>query len=122
MEYEDRIVVFLDVLGFSNFKSKLSDENSKELDKLIIKAKELEVIDFILIDSSSNLKQLEFESWFKKSVNTNNGIWLGNGIATQYNFRINNKLDEFTKEIPINCCYVIRNGQAEFVKYIDNID
>lgn len=110
------------ILGFSNFKSKLSDENSKELDKLIIKAKELEVIDFILIDSSSNLKQLEFESWFKKSVNTNNGIWLGNGIATQYNFRINNKLDEFTKEIPINYCYVIRNGQAEFVKYIDNID
>lgn len=116
---QDRVVCM--IIGITNFISKLDKDSSHEFEELITKAKELEVIDFIFIDTATNLKTLEYEQWFKKNINLNNGIWIGNGISTQYNFRINNKLDSFSKETPNDYCYVIKNGNAEYVKIIDNI-
>ena len=61
----------------------------------------------------------EYESWYKSSVNTNDGIWLGNGINDQFSINITQKIPEIRQEIPYNFCFVIKRGKPVLVKFIE---
>ena len=44
-------------------------ENQNKLNDFFTKAKNLGIINYLIIDSVDNVKKFEYESWFKDSVN-----------------------------------------------------
>lgn len=100
----------------------VSDDNKLKFADLFNKAKELGIINFILVDSIDKFKKFEIESWYKNCINNTNGIWIGNGINDQFTLKISQKIDEMKEEVPKSFCFVINRGKASFVKYIEEVE
>jgi len=110
------------IIGIDAFKNKLSDENKLKFGELFINAKELGIIDFILVDSVDKFKKFELESWYKNCINSNEGIWIGNGINEQFSLKINQKIPEMKQDVPNNFCFVINRGKPKYVKYLEEFE
>lgn len=110
------------IIGIESFKNRLSSENKLKFDSLFTLGKDLGIINFILVDSIDKIKKVEFESWYKSSVNNTNGIWLGNGINDQFTLKLSSKLEEMKKDIPDNFCFVVNRGIPKFVKYVESFE
>lgn len=110
------------IIGINDFQTKLTEENQSLFKELFTISKQLGIINFIFVDNVNTLKQYEFETWYKTSVNTNNGIWVGSGAQTQYLIKISNKLQELNEESKEGYCLVIKNANAQYVKIVENYD
>lgn len=110
------------IIGIDSFKNRLSSENKLKFDTLFTTAKDLGIINFIIVDSVDKIKKVEFESWYKTAINNTNGIWLGNGINDQFSLKLSSKLEEMKKEIPTNFCFVVNRGIPKYVKFIENFE
>ena len=110
------------IVGIEALKNRLSDDNKKKLEDLFITSKDLGTICFIIVDSVDKIKKNEYENWYKNCVDSNNGIWLGNGIADQYVIKTNQRIEEMKKEVPHNFCFVIKKGKPYFVKFIEKFN
>ena len=62
------------------------------------------------------------DSWYKNCVNSNFGIWLGNGINDQFTLKTTQKLEEMKEEIPSNFCFVVTRGKVQYVKYLEKLE
>ena len=83
--------------------------------------KDLEIINYIIVDSIDNIKKYELETWFKNTINTSNGIWIGNGINDQFTLKVNQRIEEMREDVPKNFCFVIVHGKPKFVKYVSEL-
>ena len=45
--------------------------------------KDLRKIAIVIMDTIDNIKQFEYENWYKTVVPSNHGVWIGDGIADQ---------------------------------------
>ena len=109
------------IIGIESFKNKLSDDNKLKFGELFNNAKDLGIINFIIVDSIDKIKKIELESWYKNCVINTNGIWVGNGITDQFTLKINQKIPELKEDIPYNFCFVIERGRPKYIKYIEEI-
>ncbi len=109
------------IIGIDTLKNKLSDSNLK-IENIFDNVKELNLINYIIVDSVDKLKKTEYETWYKNYINNKQGIWIGNGISEQYSIKINNVTKELRQEIPDNFCYVVKRGKPELVKYIEDFN
>ena len=110
------------IIGLGSFIEKLSSENKTKVAELFNNGKDLEIIDYIIVDSVDKIKSLEYESWFKNCINTNNGIWIGNGINEQFMLKITQRITDMKEEAPDNFCFVIKRGKPVYVKYVEKFD
>jgi len=110
------------IIGIDSFKNKLSPENKSLFGELFINAKELGIIDFILVDSVDKFKKIELETWYKNSINNTDGIWIGNGINEQFSLKVSQKIPAMKEEIPDNFCFVVERGKPKYVKYVENFE
>lgn len=114
------------IIGISELKNKLSEDLKTKLDDLIKKGKKLSIYSFILIDSASEIKKVEFDSWYKECVDNGEGIWVGEGINEQFILKINQRTEEMKLELLDDFCFVLKRGKPKLVKYItdfsDNSD
>ena len=106
------------ILGIESFKGRLSSENKSKLSELFTLSKELEIVNFIIVDNINNIKKNEFESWYKECVDNTTGIWVGNGLSDQFTLKVNVRIDEMKKDVPEGFCFVINKGRPKFVKYV----
>ena len=72
------------VFGIDKFMSKLDDEHKNIFKEILTNNKETLKINFIFIDIPGSFKKFEYDDWFKTSVNSNEGIWIGGGVTQQY--------------------------------------
>lgn len=107
------------IIGINSLKNKLNDENKNRFSDIFSIGSELNILNFVFVDSIDKIKMFEYESWYKSSVNTNDGIWLGNGINDQFSINITQKIPEIRQEIPYNFCFVIKRGKPVLVKFIE---
>lgn len=110
------------IIGIDSFKNRLSDENKQKFADLFNNAKDLGVIDFIIVDSVDKIKKMELDSWYKNCINNNNGIWIGNGINDQYSLKITQRISAMKEEVPNYFCFVINRGKPILVKYVSKLD
>ena len=110
------------IIGLDNFINKLDSDSKNKLESVFTKAKEMEIIDFIFVDNVDKIKRYETESWYKATVNTNEGIWLGNGINDQYTIKVSKRTTETKLDIGNNFCFVVKKGVPVLVKYIEDLD
>ena len=110
------------IIGIENFKNRLNDENKLKFASLFDKAKDLDIISYIFIDSVDKIKKVELESWYKNTASQNDGIWIGNGINEQFSLKCNQRTSEMKLEIEDNFCFVIKRGKATLVKFIEEFE
>lgn len=108
--------------GIDSFVSKLSDENKLNVSDFFTKAKDLNIINFVLIDSVSGIKKVEYESWFKEGFNPNDGIFIGDGINDQYTMKVSVRTQEIKETISDDFCFVLLRGKPVLVKYISSFN
>ncbi len=120
--FDDKKKIYCIIIGIDSFKIRLSDENKARFNDLFINGKDLEIVNFIIVDSIDKIKKFELESWYKNCVNNNFGIWIGNGINDQFSLKISQKIEEMKEDVPNSFCFVIKRGKVQYVKYVENLE
>ena len=120
--FKDKKTLVVLINGISSFKNKLNDENKTKFGDIFQKASDLGIINFIIIDSVDKIRKFEIESWYKNTVNANEGIWIGNGINEQFSIKITQKIKELKNELEDNFCFVIKRGKPILVKVLEKFD
>ncbi len=106
------------IIGLSVFLTRISEENKKAFFNALTTSKEYNVDNFIIVETTDKLKTYAYEDWYKNSFDDSFGIWLGNGIADQYSFKLTSMPRTLREEIPEGFGYVIKNGKATLVKLV----
>ncbi len=117
-ELEKRKKTTCIIIGINTFRNKLSEENKQKFGEIFTISKELDIIHYIIVDSIDQYKKIELESWYKTSISSDCGIWIGNGINDQFTLKVNQKIDEMKEDIPDGFCFVVNRGRASYVKYV----
>jgi S-DNA-T family DNA segregation ATPase FtsK/SpoIIIE len=73
---------------------------------------------FIVADSLNTLAPFTAEGWYKRHINGNNGLWVGDGINSQYRLTVNKKPPDFSAELEPSFGFVVNNAAAILVKYL----
>lgn len=105
------------IIGIDKFINDL-DRAETELFEMLSKAENLEKYHFIIVDTSSKLKNHEYDEWYKAYVSGEDGIWIGNGVDDQYLIRA-----ATTGRNIINNCgpsfgYVINQSEVTMIKLL----
>ena len=106
------------IFGISNFLSRISEDNKKKFTEVLLNNKDLNVDSFIIIDNADKLKSFAYDDWYKSGVDSSQGIWLGNGVSEQYAIKLSSTPRELREEIGEQFGYVIKNGKAILVKFV----
>ena len=86
------------------------------------KAKDIEILKFIIVDSVDKIRKIEMEAWYRSNANGNFGIWIGNGINDQYSIKVAQKTPEMREDIPSNFCFVVKAGKPSYVKFVESFE
>ena len=77
------------------------------------------IFNFIIVDAVDNLKKMEYDSWYKSIVQSNYGIWIGNGIADQTLIKTNIGFKKTNNEIPDGYGIVVKNSKTSLVNLVE---
>lgn len=72
----------------------------------------------IVAESNSIITPFTFQSWYKKHVNVNSGLWVGNGIDSQYRLNVSKRPRGIETEMESDFGYIVDNSVATLVKYL----
>ena len=73
---------------------------------------------FIVAESLNSLTPFTVESWYKEHINGNNGIWVGNGISTQYRLTVSKKPQDYSADIEPDFGFVVGDAAATHIKLL----
>ena len=111
--------VLVMLIGVDKFVKSLNDEDKKLFDNIITKTKDSMKVHFMFVDSSSNLKKIEYESWYKDTVDSGSGLWIGDGFAERYSIKPTKIQQSYYELIGNKYGYIVSNGNVDFIKVIE---
>ncbi len=95
----------------------ISDVQEEYFYEMINNAKEKEKYSFIIIEKTNKFKNHEYDEWYKKYVENDSGIYIGNGIEDQYFIEISDR-----QNLENNCGrsygYVVIQGIPTLIKLV----
>ncbi len=115
----NRSMVIL-LVGFSKLLLRISADNKTKLLDYLEKIKELQTFSFILVDLPDAMRKNEYEKWYKASVDSNYGIWIGNGVADQNLIKTNIGFKKTNNEVQKGFGVVIKNTKTSLVNLVGN--
>lgn len=120
--------ILLIINGIEAFKTKLSSDNKLKISDFFTKAKDLNILNFVIVDEMDKIKKNEFETWFKAGFNPNEAIWIGDGINDQFTIKPLVRTPELKESLDDDFCFILKRGKPLLVKYVkefkqeDNIE
>ena len=114
--------IIIVINGIEALKNKLNSDNKLKFADFFTKAKDLDLVRYIIIDELDKIKKVEFETWFKEGFNPNEGIWIGNGINDQFTLKILVRTPDMKLTINDDFCFVLQKGKPSLVKYLQSFD
>ena len=102
--------------GIEKLKSKMPDA---KIEKLWDEIKNSENSNMIFADGAKAIKSLDYDTWYTKFKNTNEGIWIGKGFADQSNYRVSKITKDMNESYPNNYGFYLSEGSAELMKLIE---
>ena len=114
---QDLLIV---IVGLVQFKNKLSDEWKDKLGTFMEMTKDLRKVSVVIIDTIDNVRQFEYENWYKTVVSNNHGVWIGDGIADQYTIKLSKNPKYIKEEIGNHFGYSIKKGNPLLIKVLSN--
>lgn len=116
-EYDERCYI---IFGVMKLFEQLNDDAKDKLAVLLEKADPLYKIHFVLCDSVSQIKSREYDQWYRLHVSGADGIWIGDGVADQYTFKINKVTSALYEEIGANFGYLIYRNRPVLMKLLSS--
>ena len=110
-------VIFIS--GLDKFMAKLSLENKKLVGNMFELAKELNKYCFLVADSVDKFKKVEYDDWYRSTVNNTRGIWIGDGIANQFSIKLTKTTKDLYDEIGNKFGYVVERGTPVLIKLLE---
>ena len=108
------------IIGIKSLLEKLSEEDKTRLTTMLKEAVKLKTIKFILVDRIDDIKGLNYEEWFKSSVDLSDGIWIGNGIGNQFTLKVTTSSRILREEVEDGFGYIIVKGKAYLMKLMSD--
>ena len=109
------------IIGFDKFIGSLPKEDKDKFTNILAKVKDSLKIHFIFIDIPGGFKPYEYEAWYKASVNSSSGLWIGDGFAEQSLIKPSKMSQSYYAVIGNNFGYIVDNGQVKFIKIVEKI-
>ena len=106
--------------SLSMLRSVLSDQGREKL-ALILEKGTLEYnITVIIGEQVKNISSVSFEKWYKANVSNADGLWIGSGIAEQYQMKAKKTTAEMHEDITPEFGYSLINGKSVKLKLLNN--
>ncbi|XID94296.1 type VII secretion protein EssC [Paenibacillaceae bacterium WGS1546] len=117
-EFDELVCV---VHSLSGLMSRLSEDAQDKLKVMLEKAEAAYRVSFIVSEAVGNLSTMAYDSWFKAKVSLSDGIWLGNGIADQYQLKIGKLTNDLYQEIGDEFGYRLTKGKPTLIKLLTSV-
>ena len=102
------------IVGIDKFMNKLGKEKFIELLKKSEKS-----YNFIISDSAAKIKTYQYEPWYKNYVIVDSGIWVGNGIDSQFLITTNASKKELVGDCGNSFGFYINQGKISMIKLLE---
>lgn len=109
------------ILNLDRFLNKITKENKTNINQLFeLCKKENNPINFIFAGTPEMIKPYEFDDWYRKNVNSKDGIWIGNGIAEQNVLKLENAFKLGKQKLSKDFAFVIKKGNTYLIKIVSH--
>ena len=109
------------IVGIDKFKTVLGSEFEGAFGSLITMIKGMPKIHFVLIDTADSFKKREFDPWYKDTITGTKGIWVGNGMGTQYTIKSTLPSRNLSAKLDKNFGYYVDGGTTVLVKFVSEV-
>ena len=113
--YDERCYV---IFGVKKLFEQLTEDAKDKLATLLDKADPIFKMHFIMCDSAAQIKKHEYDAWYKHHIFGADGIWLGDGIADQYAFKLNKITSNLYEDVGANFGYSIYRNRPLLIKLL----
>ena len=62
---------------------------------------------------------MEYDDWYRATVNNTRGIWIGDGIANQFSIKLTKTTKDLYDEIGNKFGYVVERGNPTLIKLLE---
>jgi hypothetical protein len=111
-----RHIVYL-IIGIDKFIQNLGPEKER-FTQNVINGKSVGNCSFIIIENSTKLKALQFETWYKDFVVPGNGIWIGDGFDAQYVISYEADRRAIKPKCGISFGYIVKKNKPTLIKML----
>lgn len=108
--------------GLNKLLSRITDDVKRRFLEAIKNVKDIGQFVYIIADRVDNFKKLEYDEWYKKVIQNNYGIWIGNGVADQTLIKTNIGFKKTNNEVSIGYGIIIKNTKTSLVKLVSDGD
>lgn len=105
-------------IGLRQIMEGLADDDRDKLNTLLEKAELAYNIRFIICDTAKSVSALANSEWYKKQVLSDEGIWVGDGIAEQYTLNVKKPANSLYAELPAHFGYLVKHGKPILIKLV----
>lgn len=113
---EKNYIIFI---GLTDMYNEFSLNDKKYFNSVLKKLNLNENFCSIILDTSNNIKKLEFEEFYRNNVSNLQGIWIGNGIYDQMCIKINRIPREYRNSITNEFGFAIENSNINKIKLLN---
>lgn len=114
-QYEKRLYI---INSYSNLISRLTADSKEKLGLLLEKGESIHNLNFIVSESISSISMYSSEAWFRRHCSSGDGIWIGSGIASQYQLKISKITNDLYQELEDDFGYVVQKGKPRLIKLL----
>ena len=108
------------IIGINKFKNKLSPETQDKLNQFMDMVKASIKARIVIFDTIENIKELEYNDWFKSTFDNNHAVWIGEGLSSQYTIKVSNNSRTMREDIDEKFGYNIKKSKPILVKLLSN--
>lgn len=105
-------------IGIDKFLADYANTGSN-FNSVIKQLEEKQNYSIIVVENANKMKTHEFEEWYKNYITKEKGIWIGNGIDSQYLITINSSRKELVNDCGRSFGYIIKDGIATLIKLLE---
>ena len=104
-------------IGIDKFINNL-ENGAEDFKEILNKTNQYGNIYHILVDNITRFKNHEYDEWFKSFINTENGLYIGNGIEDQYLISISANRRDLINNCGQSFGYLVNQGEYKLIKLI----
>lgn len=110
--------VLIIINSLNALRTALSDECKEKLALILEKGATDYHLNIIIGEQAKASSRYSFEKWYKAQFSQTDGIWIGNGIAEQYQLKASKTTAEMHEEITDEFGYSLRKGKCVKLKLL----
>lgn len=103
------------IVGIEKFINKLQ-KGKDEFYEILKKAEN--IYNFIIIDNAAKIKAYQYDMWYKNYISGDTGIWVGNGIDSQYLITTSATKKELVADCGKSQGFYINQGKIVLIKLL----